>query len=70
MKENININDYINEFNISAKNIKNLKEKIENEINIINESYEKVEKETNIFFETKHAELIKEENNIKDKLNL
>ena len=34
-KENISINDYIKEFDISAQNIINIKNKIENEINKI-----------------------------------
>ncbi len=36
-KENINIQDYIKEFDESAKNVKNIKDKIENEIQKINE---------------------------------
>ena len=35
-KENININDYIKEFDESAKNVMNIKDKIENEIQKIN----------------------------------
>ena len=68
-KENINIQDYIKEFDESAKNVFNIKEKIENEIKKINESYEKINKETIKSFELKHEQLIKEEKEIKDKLD-
>ena len=68
-KENININDYIKEFDESAKNVMNIKEKIENEIKKINELYEKMDKETTKSFELKHEQLIKEEKEIKDKLD-
>ena len=36
-KENINIQDYIKDFDESAKNVINIKDKIENEIKKINE---------------------------------
>ena len=39
-KENISINDYVKEFDINAQNVINIKNKIENEINNINISYE------------------------------
>ena len=68
-KENININDYIKEFDESAKNVMNIKDKIENEIKKINELYEKMDKETTKSFELKHEQLIKEEKEIKDKLD-
>ena len=68
-KENININDYIKEFDESAKNVMNIKDKIENEIEKINELYEKMDKETTKSFELKHEQLIKEEKEIKDKLD-
>ena len=48
----------------------NIKNKIENEINNINISYEKVEKETSKSFELKHEILIKKEKEIKDKLQI
>ena len=60
-KENININDYIKEFDESAKNCINIKIKIENEIKKLNESYEKINKETTNYFELKHKKLINEE---------
>ena len=69
-KEIISINDYIKEFDISGLNIINIKNKIENEINNINISYEKVEKETSKSFEIKHEILIKQEKEIKDKLQI
>ena len=68
-KENININDYIKEFDESAKSVMNIKDKIENEIQKINELYEKMDKETTKSFELKHEQLIKEEKEIKDKLD-
>ena len=67
-KENISINDYIKEFDINAQNVINIKNKIENEINNINISYDKVDKETSKSFELKHEILIKQEKEIKDKL--
>ena len=64
-KEKFNINDYIKEFNESAKNIVNINKKIENEIKNINESYEKMKIETKKSFELKHEKLLKEENETK-----
>ena len=68
-KENIIIDDYIKDFDLSSQNVKNIKEKIENEIKEINISYEKVNKEINKSFEIKHEKLIKEEKEMKDKLD-
>ena len=68
-KENINVNDYIKEFEFSAKNVESVKEKIEKEINKINELYEKMDKEVTKSFELKHEKLIKEEKEMKDKLD-
>ena len=68
-KEKININDYIKDFDESAKKVANIKDKIENEIKNINESYEKMNKATTKGFELKHEKLIKEEKEIKDKLD-
>ena len=64
-KENINIKDYIKEFDESGKNVINIKEKIENEIQKINELYEKMKKETKKSFELKREKLLKEEKEIK-----
>ena len=45
------------DFDESAKNVINLKQKIENEISKINESYEKMNKEIKKSFELKHEQL-------------
>ena len=60
-KENLSINDYIKEFDSSAKKVSDLKGKIEIEINEINISFDKVEKETINYFLLKHEQLLKEE---------
>ena len=60
--EKININDYIN-------NAQYMKNKIENEIQRINKSYEKMNKETTKYFKLKHDKLKEEEKEIKDKLD-
>ena len=57
------------DFDESAKNVINIKQKIENEISKINESYEKMKKEIKKSFELKHEQLIREEKEIKDKLD-
>ena len=49
-------------------NIKLLKEKIEDEINKINDLYEKTISDLNKAFKEKHEKLIKQENDIKEKL--
>ena len=67
-KENISINDYLKDFDVCAKNITIIKDKIENEIKEINITYEKVEKEVIKSFELKHEKLIKEEKDMEDKL--
>ena len=56
-KENLNINDYMKDFDEWAKNVINIKDKIENEISKINESYEKMNKEIKKSFELKHEQL-------------
>ena len=53
-KENISINDYVKEFDINAQNVINIKNKIENEINNMNISYDRVDKETSKSFELNH----------------
>ena len=68
-KENINVQDYIIEFDTNNQKVINVKEKIENEINKINELYEKMNKEIKNSFELKHEKLIKVEKEIKDKLD-
>ena len=68
-KENINIKDYIKEFDESAKNVITIKEKVENEIKKINELYEKMDLETTESFKLKHDKLKEEEKEMKDKLD-
>ena len=67
-KENIIIENYTQNFNENAKKISDLKNIIENEINEIDKIYEKVYKDTSNSFLLKHEELIKEENDLKEKL--
>ena len=67
-KENLSIKEYTKEFESNVQNVINIKNQIEKEINEINISYEKVEKEASKSFELKHEKLIKEEKEIKDKL--
>ena len=55
---------------MNAENIKNLKNKIDEEINEINLSYDKVEKEISESFELKINKLLNEEKEIKDKLQI
>ena len=67
-KENITIDSVTKDFNeISEKTI-NLKNKIENEINKINELYEKILNDLTQSFLIKHEKLIKEENDLKENL--
>ena len=61
--------DYNNEFDSNNKKVINIKEKVENEINKINELYETMNKEIKNSFESKHEKLIKEEKEVKDKLD-
>ena len=68
-KENISIKDFIKNFDLGFQNMNNLKEKIENEIKEINLSYDKANEEATKFFELKHEKLIKEEKDMKDKLD-
>ena len=67
-KENISVNDFIKDFDTSAQNVTNIKNKIENEINEINAAYEKVDKQSSEYFELKHKELKEQEKEMKDKL--
>ena len=57
------------EFNSLREKIKELKDKIEKEIEKINNLYENVNKEVIKYFKDKHEILIKEENELKEKLN-
>jgi len=67
-KENITLDIYTKDFNIIIDKTKILKNKIDNEIKEINNLYEKVNNEVTNSFILKHEKLIKEENEIKDKL--
>ena len=69
-KENISLENSINEFNDYVQKINELKNKIENEITQINNLYDKVFSETKKFFELKHEKLIKEEKDLQDKLQI
>ena len=67
-KENITLELVTKDFNeISEKTI-NLKNKIENEMNKINELYEKTIDELTKSYLIKHEQLIKEENELKENL--
>ena len=67
-KENITIESSTKDFNESNQKIIDLKNTIENEINKVNNLYEKVIDELTKSFIKKHEELLKQENDIKDKL--
>ncbi len=58
------------EFNEIVKSIIEIKEKIENEINKINNLYEKTMDEVSKSFQKKHEQLLKEENDMKEKLQI
>ena len=67
-EENITLDSVTKEFNDISKKTINLKNKIENEINKINELYEKTLNELTQSFLLKHEQLIKEENDLKENL--
>ena len=67
-KENISIEYYTNEFNEMLNKGKNLKEKIEKEINTIDNIYDNINNKITKSYEIKHEKLIIEENNLKEKL--
>ena len=67
-KENIDLDSAINECNGYTDKIKKLKEKIENEIEVINDAYDKIDKEITKIYEEKYQKLKEEENNLKEKL--
>ena len=67
-KENITIENSVNEFNENTKRIIELKNKIESEITEIDKSYEKVFKEVTKSFEIRQEKLIHEVNELKEKL--
>ena len=66
-KEDITIDNSTKEFDENMVNI-NIKNNIEKEITKIDTLYDQVNKETTKSFELKHEELIKEENELKEKL--
>ena len=68
IKENISLEYSTKEFENNKNNLEELKNKIENELIKIDNSYEKVDKEVTKSYEIKHEKLIKEENELKDKL--
>ena len=67
-KENITIESATNDFNELSQMIIDLKNKIENEINKINNLYENVIDDLTKSFIKKHEILLKEENELKEKL--
>ena len=67
-KENITIENSIQEFNTNAKKLTNLKDLIEKEMIEIDKTYESVDKETTKSFELRREKLKKEEDDLKEKL--
>lgn len=67
-KENLTFDIESEEFEKKCEKINNLKEKIEQEIININNSYENVFNDISKSFELKHQKLYEEENNITEKL--
>ena len=67
-KENITIESVTNDFNQISQKVIDLKNKIENEINKINELYENTINDLTKSYIKKHEILIKEENELKDNL--
>ena len=67
-KEKMSIEDCSKDFDENKNRIEELKKKIENEVIGLDKLYEKVDKEVIKSYKLKHEKLIKEENEIKDKL--
>ena len=67
-KENILIEPSIKDFNDKIEKTKNLKEKIENEMNKINKLYDEIFQKVTSSFLNKHEILLKKENDMKEKL--
>ena len=67
-KENITIESSSKEFNKYIEKSINLKNKIEKEITEIDKLYETINSKVTQFYVSKHEELIKEENSLKEKL--
>ena len=68
-KENITIELVTNDFNELSQKVIDLKNKIENEINKVNELYENIKNDITKSYIKKHEILINEENELKDNLN-
>lgn len=66
--ENITLDSSIKEFNNNKQKSINFKENIEKEINLIDDSYQKIYNEITKSFQSKHELLIKEENDLIEKL--
>ena len=69
-KENISLEAYEKEINEYLNKTLNLKNNIENEIKEIDKQYDEVVSEIVKSFKAKHEKLIKEENELKEKLQL
>ena len=67
-KEKMSIEDCTKDFDENKNRIEELKKKIENEVIEIDKLYDKVNKEVIESYKIKHEKLIKEENELKDKL--
>ena len=67
-KENITIENSNKEFDENIQKLTNLKNSIANEMSVINNTYEKIDKEATKFFEMKREKLKKEEEDLKEKL--
>ena len=67
-KENISIEESSKDFDENKNKLEELKNKIENEMINIDTTYETVDKDITKSYELKHENLIKEENELKDKL--
>ena len=67
-KEKMSIEDCSKDFDENKNRIEELKKKIKNEIIKLDKLYEKVEKEVIKSYKLKHEKLIKEENELKNKL--
>ena len=67
-KENLNVESTTKEFNDISQKVIKLKDKIENEINKINQLYEKTIEDLTKSYLKKHEQLIKEENDFKENL--
>ena len=66
--ENLTIENSKDEFDINIKKLEELKNKIENEMKEIDNTYIKVDKETTKSYELKREKLNKEESDLKEKL--